>query len=219
MDSHLILVWGAGGHGRVVADVARAAGSKVLGYIDRDPARTGAPVDGAVGVVLAEADLLAGLSDQRPLAHGATAIALGIGDNRRRAACRAALSPGLLPPLVHPSAIVSPSATIGAGAVVMPACVINAGADIGAGTIVNTAAVVEHDCVVGPDTHISPGAVLAGGVRVGQGAWIGAGATVIPGVRIGDWAVVGAGATVVRDVQSAVTVVGTPAKPIRSQTD
>jgi sugar O-acyltransferase (sialic acid O-acetyltransferase NeuD family) len=214
-DSLALLVWGAGGHGRVVADVARAGGAKVVGFIDRDTAKVGSSVAGGCAIVVASgADMTARLSAGEALPRGATAIALGIGDNRLRSACRAGIVRSLLPPLVHPSAVVSPSAVIGSGAVVMPRAVINAGATIGEGAIVNSGAVIEHDCVVGNDAHISPGAVLAGGVVVGPGAWVGAGATLIPNIRVGEWAVVGAGAVVIRDVAGSTTVVGSPARPL-----
>jgi sugar O-acyltransferase (sialic acid O-acetyltransferase NeuD family) len=213
--THAVLIWGAGGHGRVVADVARAAGVKVAGFIDRDAGRIGTRVGNTdAEVVAGEAAFLSRLTAGMPLPCGATVLALGVGDNRTRSACRAKLDPSALPPLIHPSAVVSPSAVVGPGAVIMPRVVVNAGAVIGAGAIVNSAAVVEHDCVVGDDAHISPGAVLAGGARVGAGAWVGANATVLPLIEVGEWAVVGAGSTVTRNVAPGSTVVGTPARPL-----
>ena len=215
-ESHALLIWGAGGHGRVVADVARAARARVVGFLDRDVGKVGMSIDTAgAKVVVDEAELIAVLSGRRALPFGATAIALGIGDNRTRSECRARLRGVPLPPLVHPSAILSPAAVVRDGAVVMPRVVVNTCAVVEEGAILNTAAVVEHDCVVGEDAHISPGAVLAGGVRVARGAWVGAGATIIPKVHIGEWAVVGAGAVVTRDVGDATTVVGNPARLLR----
>jgi cyclase len=111
----------------------------------------------------------------------------------------------------HPSAIVSGSARVGAGATIMAGAVVNAAAVIGANVIVNTAAVVEHDCVLGDHVHIASGATLAGGVRVGDGALVGLGACVRQGLSIGRGAIVGAGAVVVADVADGVVVVGSPA--------
>jgi sugar O-acyltransferase (sialic acid O-acetyltransferase NeuD family) len=211
----LFLVWGGGGHGRVVADVARAGGATVVGFIDRDAAKVGLRISpSGDSVVLEEAGFLDHVKAGRSLPYSATGVALGIGDNAQRSRCRGRLDATLLPPVVHPAAIVSPSARIGPGAVVMPNVVVNAGAQIGAGAILNTACVIEHDCVIGEDAHVSPGAILAGAVKVGAGAWVGAGATVIPGVSIGEWAVIGAGAVVIRDVPAGVTVVGNPARTI-----
>ncbi|HYR08005.1 MAG TPA: acetyltransferase [Longimicrobium sp.] len=212
------LVWGAGGHGRVVADVVRAAGGAVAGFVDRDPARVGHPaVPGAPPVLFSDEELLRALEEGGPRAWDA--LALGIGDNRARLSAFRRVPDGPWPPLVHPSAVLSPSARLGAGTVVMPLAVLNANARAGCAVIVNTGAVVEHDCRVGDGAHLSPRCVLAGGVRVGEGAWVGAGATVLPGRSVGAWAVVGAGAVVVRDVPEGTVAVGVPAGPPRRAGD
>lgn len=209
------LVWGAGGHGRVVADVVRATGGTVVGFVDGDPAKAGRPpVPGAPPVLLAEAELLRVLGGGQGAAGGWDALAPGIGDNRARLRAFGLAAGAAWPALVHPSAVLSPSASIGAGTVVMPRAVLNADARVGRAAIVNTGAIVEHDCVVGDGAHLSPGCVLAGGARVGEGAWVGAGAIVLPGVAVGPWAVVGAGAVVVRDVPGGTVVAGVPARPL-----
>lgn len=215
MTGSALLVWGGGGHGRVVADLVRAAGHRVAGYVDCDPARLGETVEPGGGrVVVTEAEFLL-LAAAGQCANGAAGITLAVGDNRARQGCLRRV-PGLFAPaLVHPSAVVSPSATLGRGTVVLPLAAVNAAACLGGAVIVNTAAVVEHDCVLGDGVHVSPRAVLAGGVRVGERAWIGAGAVVIQGVRVGRDAVVGAGAVVIRDVPEGMTVVGNPARPIQ----
>jgi sugar O-acyltransferase (sialic acid O-acetyltransferase NeuD family) len=215
MKAEALLVWGGGGHGRVVADLVRAAGYALAGYVDRDLARLGDTVEPGGGrVVVAEAEfLLQAQSGQ--CANGADGVTLAIGDNHAREACLRRV-PGLYAPaLVHPSAVVSPSARLGRGTVVLPLAAVNAAARLGEAVIVNTAAVVEHDCVLGDAVHVSPGAVLAGGVQVGARSWIGAGAAVAQGIRVGRDAVVGAGAVVIRDVPDGMTVVGNPARPIQ----
>lgn len=215
MSALRLLVWGGGGHGKVVADVVRAAGHAIAGYADRDPAKLGAVVEpGGAVVVMTEDALRDAIRAGGPLPHGADAVALAIGDNALRAAALEALGPVAAPALVHPSAVVSPSAEVGAGTVVFPRAVVNAAARVGRGVIVNTGAVVEHDCLVGDGAHLSPGAVLGGGVAVGEQSWVGAGATVLPGVRIGRDVRVGAGSVVLRDVHGGATVVGVPARPL-----
>jgi UDP-perosamine 4-acetyltransferase len=139
----------------------------------------------------------------------------GVPDNRARAALfqkgiRAGLSPLTT---IHPSAVVSKSATIAAGSVVLPRTVINPDCVIGTNVIVNTGAVVEHDVQIADHAHVCPGSVLCGSVKVGEGAFVGAGSVVIQGIRIGAWAVVGAGATVRTDVPDAARVAGVPAVP------
>lgn len=209
------LVWGAGGHGKVVADIIRAAGGSVAGFIDRDPAKLGAVAEpGGARVVISEADLLALLAGPEGLPAGATAIALGIGGNVSRLASMRKAPTVSMPLLIHPSAVVSARSVLGCGTVVFPLAVVNAAARLGEGVIVNSGAIVEHDCVIRDGAHIAPGSVLTGGVRVGARSTVGAGATVLPGLSIGNDATVGAGAVVTRDVPDNATVAGNPARPM-----
>lgn len=201
-----IVVIGAGGHGKVVAEVAAAAGYEVLGFFD-DFAETsplkGYPLLGRT----AELPEKAGL--------GVWAV-IAVGDNRRRCELAAEISRFVrFATVIHPSAVVSRSAQIGEGTVVMPHVTVNACAAIGSHVILNTSCVIEHDCVVGDFAHISPGAVLCGGVHIGTGSHIGAGAVVIPGCRVGSWSVVGAGSAVVSDIPDEVVSSGVPARVSR----
>ena len=116
---------------------------------------------------------------------------------------------------VHPSAVVSPTARLGAGPTILAQAVIGPDAVVGENVIVNSAAVVEHDCRIGDHVHVATGARIVGGVTVGDGAHVGAGATVVGGVAIGAGAIVGAGAVVVRDVAADTVVVGVPARELR----
>jgi UDP-perosamine 4-acetyltransferase len=200
-----LLVIGAGGHAKVVIDVARAAGFRPVAALD--PGATGSTCNGVpvVGGDDRAEELLAG---------GLSRCAVAIGDNRVRLRIGERL--GRLgfarPALVHPSAIVSPSATLGDGTVVMPLAVINAAATIGELAIVNTAAVVEHDCSLGDGCHVAPGTRLGGCVAIGCGAMIGIGSAVRPEARVGDLAVVGAGSTVIADIPDGCVATGTPAR-------
>ena len=206
------LIWGAGGHGRVVADLVRACGHELVGYVDADPAKRGQAAEPGGGrVLLDQRELLASVDEDGTLPYGADAVALAVGDNRLRAEGLFRLGSTCVPALVHPSAVVSPSACVARGSVVFPLAVVNAGARIGQAVIVNSAAVVEHDCVLGDGVHVSPHATLAGGVKVGERSWVGAGATVIQNVVIGADVTIGAGAVVIRDVPDGLTVAGVPA--------
>ncbi|MGA9045506.1 acetyltransferase [Sulfuricurvum sp.] len=195
-----IYIYGMSGHGRVVADVALACGYTIAGWIDD-----------------ADTNDVPNWETFERL-HTDGAIALGIGDNRTRSriADKIILAGHTLPPLIHPSAIISPSATIGIGSLVMPLCVVNANAMISRGTIVNSGAIIEHDCILGAYSHISPNASLAGGVSVGDFTHIGIGSVILQNITVGQNTIVGAGAVVIDNLPDNCTAVGVPANIIRS---
>ncbi len=209
-------LWGGGGHGKVISDLARALGHEVIGAIDQAPQKLGQQVEpGGACVRLLQDDLLAHLDAHDTLPEAADGVLLGVGHNGARLAFAERLGDAWLPALIHPDATSSPSARVGAGSVVLAGAVLNAASQVGRAVIVNTGAIVEHDCEVGDGAHLSPRATLCGAVRVGRRAWIGASAVVIPLRSVGDDAVVGAGAVVVRDVSEGVTIVGNPARALR----
>lgn len=207
-----VIVYGARGQARVLLELMDRAGiAPIAGLIDDDPELTGTQIDGVP--VLGTRDRLPGLVRVHRI-HRAV-IAVG-NNNARKELADHARSLGLrLPVLIHPSAIVSPTATIEEGTVIMAGAVVGVHARVGELCIINTKATIDHDCQLGDCVHVAPGATLTGTVTVGNNVLIGAGATVIPDICIGDDAIVGAGATVIRDVPSGVTVVGCPAKTIR----
>lgn len=203
MSSSLI-IWGAGGHGRVVLDVARSTGRyDQIVFVDDDPAKSCLAFCGC--------EVIGGIEN---VPQGASDIVMGVGVNQIRAQCFSrAMSRGFaITTLVHASAVVSDSAIIGAGTVIMPGVIVNAGAVIGDNCIINTAAVIEHDCKIGAHVHISPGAVLGGGVTVGTLAHVGLGAIVLPLVSVGEESIVGAGSVVLKHAPPRCTLVGAPAR-------
>ncbi|HUO09590.1 MAG TPA: acetyltransferase [Phycisphaerae bacterium] len=206
-----VVIYGAGGQARVLLELMERAGiCPIGGIVDDDPELHGTKIDGVN--VLGPIEKLPSLA--RVYRIHRAAIAIGDNATRKRFA-EHARSIGLrLPVLIHPNAVVSPSAQIGDGTVILAGAVIGPHAKIGELCIVNTHATVDHDCELGDCVHVGPGTTITGGVTIGNGALIGAGATIIPGLIVGDDSIVGAGATVIRDVPSNSTVVGCPARQI-----
>ena len=198
-----LLILGAGGHGRAVADVAAACGWTVAGFTDRP---------GADPRVLGDDQDLPALSRST----GIDAGVIGVGNSalqRRSALFDRLRESGLpIPALVHPRATLSSSARVGPGSVVFPAAVLGAGVTVAENVVIYSGVIVEHDCRIADHAYVSPGAVLSGSVVLEIGAFIGAGAVILPGVTIGKHAVVGAGAVVLTDVQTGETVAGVPAR-------
>ena len=205
MNSGLLII-GAGGHGRVVADIAEQLGDwSQLAFLDND----GDLPNRVMGI-----PVLKGINDNGSLRSRYPDAVVAVGNCSRRMQLIDEFSAlGFrLPTILHPTAAVSRHAEIGAGSQILAMSVINVGARIGAGCIINTAATVDHDCELGDGVHVSPGAHLAGGVRIARCSWIGIGASVRENCQIGCEATIGAGASVVSDIGDGQTVVGVPAK-------
>jgi acetyltransferase EpsM len=212
MTARPLVVVGGGEHARVVADAARTRPEtwRLVGFADPEPA-----VDAADRLGLSnvgdDAALVAWL-EEKP-ADARPWLVLGVGSIGVRRAIIGRLGAATeWATVVHAAAWVSPTATLGPGAVVLAGAVVNSGADVGAHAIVNSGAIVEHDVRLGAFTHVAPGALLGGGTRTGEGVFLGLGARVRDHVAIGDHAVVGMGAVVTDDVPANTTVTGSPAR-------
>jgi sugar O-acyltransferase (sialic acid O-acetyltransferase NeuD family) len=204
---------GAGGHARVVADLAAlTAGLEIVGVADRNVGSFGEQI-GGTKIVTTFADL------PRWRSEGISLIALAIGDNvERERMLKEAEAHGLTcATLVHPSAILGTNVVIGVGTVVCAGAIVVTEARVGRGAIVNSGAIVDHETRLGDFSQISPGCRIAGRVFIGDRAFIGTGACVLPCRQIGNDAVVGAGAVVTEDVAAGLAVVGIPARVLRSR--
>jgi sugar O-acyltransferase (sialic acid O-acetyltransferase NeuD family) len=205
-----LLVFGAGGHAKVVIDIIEQQGGyEIAGLLDDDAGRKGSRFFGY--------DVF-GTRAELPALHstGLRHAIVAIGDNAGRAGIAALLAQQgwQFASAIHPRASIGRGAEIGAGSVVMAGCVVNADARLGAHAIVNTGATIDHDCRIGDFVHVAPGCHLCGGVSVGQGSFLGAGTTATPGVKIGSRVTVGAGSTVIRDVADDARVTGAPARAL-----
>ena len=195
-----LIVYGAGGHGLVVAEAAAAAGWRVRGFVDDNPAIRHVE-DGEV-------------LDRAILVQEKAIVIIAIGDNAtRQRLANQIFDDGHQPAtVVHPTSWVSPSAQLGRGVFVGPQAVIHSRSRISDGVIVNSGSIVEHDCVVRAYAHIAPRAAIGASARIGERSLIGLGASVHLGTQIGVSCTVGVGAAVVKDVGDGRTVVGVPAK-------
>jgi sugar O-acyltransferase (sialic acid O-acetyltransferase NeuD family) len=205
-DTLPLVLIGAGGHAKVLAALASAAGYPILGVCD--PALAADAVSNWGGLeVLGDDGALERLDPDR------VALMLGIGQlakgNLRERVYITWRERGYyFPALVHPAAWVAPDVVLSSGVQVMAGAIIQPGCEVGENSIINTRASVDHDCRIGRDVHVAPGATLCGSVKVEDGAFIGAGTTLIQGIHVGRSAIVGAGVTLVRDLSPKTTIIG-----------
>jgi sugar O-acyltransferase (sialic acid O-acetyltransferase NeuD family) len=205
-----LIIYGAGGHGKVVADVAMQAGFSLVGFVDDAPALHGSSILE-----------LPVLGDRHWLCQTAPetyAVMIAIGDNNIRLSLTRSFSARNIDiaTIISPSAVIAFSARIGRGSVIMPGVIVNADALVGEGAILNTGAIVEHDATIGHYAHVSPNATLGGGVKVGDLAHIGIGSTVLPLVQVGSRSILGAGSVATKDIPDDVIAFGSPARVRRS---
>lgn len=193
-----VVVLGAGGHSREVADLVFACGHTVACF--QDDTLVGVHVPTGIPIVREWTTI------------GGDVATIAVGDSSARRAMYERLKSQLpFPVLVHPVASVSQYAKIGAGAQVMQYVVVSAAATVGDNVILNVGCFVAHDCIVGAHSHIAPGVLIGGGASVGEACLIGSGAILLPCVKVGSGCVVGAGAVVTRDVADGECVMGVPA--------
>lgn len=194
-----LIIIGASGHGKVVADCAVKNGYRNIVFLDDNESTTHC---GRYKVV--------GRSKEVGQMSGDVIVAIGNADFRQK--IQASIVENRLVTLIHPEAVIGDDVEIGIGSIVMAGVVINPGSRIGKGVIVNTSSSIDHDCVIGDFVHVAIGAHLAGNIAIGNNSWIGAGAIVNNNLCIGSNCVIGAGAVVVKDIEKAGTYVGVPAK-------
>ena len=203
MCNRLVII-GAGGHGKVIADIALKRGYTDIVFAD----------DNAGGLCMGF-PIICKSTDVQKLNDGQTDFVIGIGNNgvRKRIAEQHKIN---WVTLVHPSAQIGVNVKIGLGTVVMAGAIINSCATVGSHCVINTGAVVEHDNTLEDYVHISPRAALGGTVRVGEGAHIGIGAIVKNNIEICGKCTIGAGAVVIGNLAQVGTYIGIPARKINA---
>ena len=210
-----LLLFGAGGHAREVLATVSAINEvqpryQILGFVDdrlngRGESRYGFP-------------MLGRLEDLVPESLPEAEVIVGSGSPASRGRIAARLEEAGLqsPLLIHPRAVLGPVVTFSRGTLVAPMALLTTNIKVGKHVIINSSATVSHDGCLADFVTIGPGSRIAGGVTLEEGADIGIGATILPGVTVGAWSIVGGGAVVHRDVPENSTVVGVPARVIKT---
>lgn len=201
-----LLIIGASGHGKVVADIAIKMNKwQCIAFLDDDKS-----IKSSMGLEVI------GTSDDVFTHIAEYEIFVGVGKNATRQRIHEMLETfgASIPYLIHPKAVIGNQVDIGTGSVVMAGVVINCCTKIGRGCIINTGSTIDHDNCIDDFVHISPGSHLAGTVKVGKGSWLGIGSVVSNNITITNGCKVGAGSVVVKDISEPGVYVGTPAKKL-----
>lgn len=192
-------LFGASGHGKVVAEIAVLIGKQIEGFIDMDLNKT---------------ELL-GYTVSQHLPNDTLEVFISIGNNQVRKRIVSENVTFNYPVLIHKNTNLSEGIQVGRGTVIMAGVTINIDSVVGDHCIINTNSSIDHDCVIDNFVHISPNVALAGNVVIGEGTHIGIGACIIQGIKVGNWCTIGAGAVIIRDVPDGCTVVGNPGRIIK----
>lgn len=197
-----LMIIGAGGHGKVVADIAKHHDYENISFLD----------DNSTIKMCGKYPVIGNSSNIFDYKNDDFFIAIGNNEIRERIFELLQKENINIVTLVHPSAVIADDVTIGKGTVIMANVVVNPDAKIGKGVIVNTASSIDHECKIDNFTHVSVGAHIAGAVHVGANTFVGAGSTIINNMKIVDHCTIGAGAVVVSDLEQKGTYIGVPAK-------
>ncbi len=196
-----IIIIGASGHGKVVADIARLNGYDEITFLDDNTEKTKCgkyDVAGTTDIIEQfDCDFIVGIGDANA---------------RRKLMDRLEKSNKRTVTLIHPDAVIAEDVIIGNGSVVMAGAVINPGTRIGNGAIINTCSSVDHDCIIGNYVHVAVGAHICGSVVIGDNTWMGAGSLAINNIQICENCLIGAGAVIIKNIDELGTYIGIPAK-------
>lgn len=191
-------LYGASGHAKVIIDILKANEVDVDGLIDDNP-----EINDLLGY-----PVFHGIENLFPLI-----ISIGNNNIRRKIAEKLRGEFGIA---IHPSALLSPYASVGEGSVIMQGTILQSCVQVGRHCIINTGTSIDHECIIEDYVHVSPHSTLCGNVSVGEGTWVGAGTTIIPGVKIGRWSIIGAGSVVTKDIPDRVLAVGNRCKVLKN---
>ena len=200
-----LIIIGASGHGKVIADIAKKNGYTEIAFLD----------DNDHVQLCGDYNVIGRCNTASQHKNADFIVAIGNSEIRSKIHTQLTENNLRIVSLIHPNATVAESVNIGTGTVIMAGAVINPDVTIGEGCIINTCSSIDHDCINDNYVHISVGSHLCGTVSIGNKTWIGAGATVSNNISICSNCMIGAGAVVVKSIDQAGTYVGTPAKIIK----
>ena len=200
-----LVIVGASGHGKVIADIAKQVGYTDIVFLDDNPTIEYCGMYEVVGPC----------KDARCYENADFIVAIGNANIRRRIQTQLTEMGLHIISLIHPAAVVASDVKIVSGTGLMAGAVVNPSTEIGRGCIINTCASVDHDCRVDDYVHISIGAHVAGTVTIEENTWVGAGATISNNIKIVADCMIGAGTVVIADINEHGTYVGVPAKKIK----
>ncbi|MBA2796624.1 acetyltransferase [Streptococcus porcinus] len=198
-----LIIIGASGHGKVVAEIASLNGYKDIAFLDDFSTEThcaGFPI--------------VGKTDDIPNFKNCKFF-IGIGSNLIRERISRLIDDFEVVTLIHPSATISKAVEVGKGTVIMAGTVVNTNTKIGNYCIINTSTSVDHDCILENYSHVSVGSHVAGTVFIGSKVWIGAGSVISNNVNIFPEIFIGTGTVVIKNLTEKGTYVGNPARKIK----
>ena len=199
-----LLIIGAGGHGKVIADIAlKMCKWEIIEFLDDNQNLTNSLGLRIIGKTTEFIDYI----DEYD-------FFVAIGDNKIRKEKQERLEKAgaSIPKLIHPSAQIAEEVSIGYGTAVMAGVIINSSTNIGKGCIINTGSTIDHDNHIHDFVHVSPGSNLAGNVEVGEECWLGIGCTLINNIKITKGSIIGAGSVVVKHIHEKGVYIGIPAE-------
>jgi sugar O-acyltransferase (sialic acid O-acetyltransferase NeuD family) len=210
--SKYFVIWGCSGHAKVLVSLIKSQGGQILAFFDN---REVPSILSGVPVYFGKSGFNTWIKETKSLLNVTGLVAIGGHKSADRMDIQNIFrSVGLgLDPLIHPTAFVCNTATIGQGSQVLAQAVVAADSQLGAACIVNHKASVDHECILGDGVHLAPGATVCGCVTVGNNVMIGAGSVILPRLKIGPDSIIGAGSVVTKDVPARSVIMGNPGRP------
>ena len=212
----MLVIYGAGGFGREVMDVARRVN-------ERHPRWDGILFldDRIVNPTIYGAEVLSLSQAVERFGNARIEAVIATGEPHVRKALREKLEAAKvrLATVIDDTTVVSPSSEISAGVVVLPGCYVSSSAKIGVNVAVVAGSMIGHDTVIGDDTVISGHVNIGGCSSIGSQSYVGMGVQIKDQTRIGSSSIIGMGSVIYKDIPDDVVALGNPCRPMRANTD